>query len=191
MRAFTLIELLVVLVVVGLLVGLTLPAFTQIAKSNSVVLAGRLVEDQMTLARQEATTVNRDMEVRFIQTQADPDLPGGYRALQVWKVDHEEGTAVAFSRLVTLPDGIAIDDRAALSPILGSDGVVQGSASFGRYGNRSYTGFRIRPNGRLLSSITPANNFVTIAAQTDQALPPVNFYTIRINPITGRTKVYR
>jgi prepilin-type N-terminal cleavage/methylation domain-containing protein len=63
-RGFTLIELLAVLVIVGLVIGFTIPAITNLSRSTALPGAIRLVANEASLARQYAITHRVNAELR-------------------------------------------------------------------------------------------------------------------------------
>jgi hypothetical protein len=79
-----------------------------------------------------------------------------------------------------------------LSPLLSADGTA-GSTNFGALGLCDYKGFRIRSGGALSSVDVTDNidNFLTVQAAKDTAERPVNYYTIRVNPLTRRITTHR
>ena len=186
--AFSLIELLVVIAIFAILATLTLPAIGSINQAGGINRAGAILGDQIVLARQEAVSKNRDIEVRIIDVD-DPITPG-YRAIQLWRVDESGTTKTPFGKIQKLPDGIVIASN-SLSPLLSADTNVSNTTNFGGLGNRPYLGFRIRSSGGLPSDITTDNNFLTVQLAKDTGLPPKNFYTVRVNPITGRVTIHR
>jgi prepilin-type N-terminal cleavage/methylation domain-containing protein len=64
-NGFTLIEMLVVLVIVGIMVGLAIPAVTNLMKSGGVSAASRHVSSTLSLARQYAITHRTKTRVIF------------------------------------------------------------------------------------------------------------------------------
>jgi uncharacterized protein (TIGR02596 family) len=167
---------------------LTLPAINNIGQAGGINRAGQLLGDQLVLARQEAASKNRDVEVRMIHVN-DPLWPG-YRALQLWQLDETGILATPLGRIQKLPDSTVIASN-ALSPLLTADVGVSGTTNFGGLGNRPYKGFRIRSSGSLPSAVTTNNNFLTVQLAKDTGIPPQNYYTVRINPITGRVTIHR
>jgi len=181
-RAFSLIELLVVVAIFALLATLAVPALSSIRGAGNISRGGQTLADLIILARQEASTKNRDVEVRFI------DVPGddpGFRAAQLWLIAETGPTRIG--RIERLPDRIIISSNMALSPLLGSDNL--GTTNFGAMGVRGYRGFRVRAGGSLDASVTTTNNFLTVHSANDSNIPPENFYAVRVNPITGRVTV--
>lgn len=190
MKAFSIIELLVVVAILAIMVTLSVPAISSITQGNGVSRAGQTIGDMIILGRQEAVAKNRDVEVRIVEVPSSQSGGGELAAIQLWELT--ESTAKPLSKVGRLPDGIAVSAKSALSPLLKSDNsVASGSTNFGSLGDCAYFGFKIRANGMLSSSVTMDNNFLTICATSDTQSPPANYYTIRVNPVTGRVNIYR
>lgn len=189
MKAFSLIELLIVIAIMAILVSLSVPAMNSIARGSNITRAGQMVGDMVILGRQEAVAKNRDIEVRIIEVSPAPGVAGGLVAVQLWELS--DASAKPVSRINRLPEGAAISSNTALSPLLKADVSVGNTTNFGSLGNRPYLGFKIRANGKLSSSVGMNNNFLTVSATSDASAPPENYYTIRVNPVTGRVNIYR
>lgn len=97
-RAFSLLELIVVILIIGIIAAYAVPAASTILRGSQVTQASQIVTDQFSLARQQALTRNRMVEVRLIR-YADPEVPGevgadgtpdpskgAYRAIQVLEI---------------------------------------------------------------------------------------------------------
>jgi uncharacterized protein (TIGR02596 family) len=184
--AFSLVELLVVLALVAILAVLTLPAVGGIHRANSVNHGGQLLSDSLVAARQEASTKNRDVELRMIQAGTPPE----FRAFQTWLSD-DRGVMRPSGKIVALPEGSLISADTQLSPLLSANVDLAGVTNFASLGSRPYVALRIRAGGLPDPGVTQSNNFLTVRALTDVSVPPVNFYTVRIDPSTGRVTIHR
>lgn len=180
-----------VIAIFALMATLTLPAISSINQAGGINRAGQILGDQIILARQEATSKNRDIEVRIINVSKgnDPMWPG-YRAIQLWLVDESGTPQGPLGKIQKLPESIIIASN-TLSPLLTADTNVSGTTNFGALGSCAYGGFRVRASGSLPSAVTPANNFLTVQLARDTDIPPKNYYTVRVNPITGRVTIHR
>ncbi len=187
-RGFTLIELLLVMSLVGILSSFVLPSIISISHGANLNAAGQMVADQLALARQEAVSKNRDMEVRFYRL-ADGGA-ASWRALQLLRIE-QSGTGaitVASSRLCTLPKGIEIADD-TLSPLISSSS-RSGTAALPAQGSVAYRAFRFRADGSL-EATAGNHHYLTLVSAADSANPPANYYTIQISPLTGKVSVFR
>src|ERR1700733_3301654 len=101
-NGFTLIELLVVLVIAGILIGLAIPAVTNLMSSGGVSAASREVANTLGLARQVAitqrtyarvvfpydtTAIRPDMQYRTyaVMTNRNNAVAGGWTYLTKWE----------------------------------------------------------------------------------------------------------
>jgi uncharacterized protein (TIGR02596 family) len=188
--AFSLVEMLVVVAIMALLLVMAVPSFVSVYRARQLHQAGQILADQIMLARQEASTKSRDIEVRIV------DLPTGttshWRGIQLW-IANDKGTMVPMGQLHQFSEAVIIAPSAVLSPLLTADEEREGTARFGAAGDRKWVGFRLRPSIAMDQAIVnPTNNFLTVAMATDvDQLPPANFHTIRINPVTGRVTHHR
>lgn len=184
--AFSLVELLIVVAIILLLAAVSIPAFNSIAVGSNLNRAGQLAGDQIAMARQMAVTRNREVQVRFYQLTNG--LTAGWRAMQVWRIEQTANGSsnVAASRVAIFPEGIILDSTR--SPLLGADANVTGTVSLPAYGSVSYSGFRFRANGATDASVTVTNNYVTLRQASGASS---NYYTVQVNPITGKTTIFR
>lgn len=190
-RAFSLVEMLVVLAIIGILAVLAIPAFNSISRADAITRGGFFVADQIALARQLASAQNRVVEVRFIDLP-DSDGVEGFRAVQLFLADEAGQNFEPLDRLQRLPTAVQIADSTTLSPLLEAGGVV-GTGTFGGLTGRRYRGIRMLPNGSIDGSVNMQSNFVTIlfSASEDGSNLPENFFSVRVNPVTGRVTHYR
>jgi uncharacterized protein (TIGR02596 family) len=112
-RAFSLIELLVVIAIIAIITSFAIPAATTIIRGSQLTQASQVLSDQISLARQQALSRNRQIEVRFCRF-GDPEIPGekasdptsgAYRSIQVFEIA-ESGAAVPLNKLQRLPSAV-------------------------------------------------------------------------------------
>ena len=187
--AFSLVELLVVVGIVAIMLALVIPAFTQIRVAGSLTQGGRVLADQIALARQEASTQNRDIEVRIVDIRAPTGGSAVYGAVQLWM--RGEPATGPIARIEQLPDRVIVSSDTKLSPLLYTSATLSGTDAFGGLGTRAYIGFRIRADGTLDAPISLANNFLTLQSANDTKKLPDNYFTVRVNPVTGQVTIHR
>jgi len=187
--AFSLIELLAVMAVVAIIIAISLPAFTSLTSGSNLNRAGQMVGDQIALARQEAVARNRDVQVTFYNLTNGTTK--GWRGMRILRVDQTQNGTVTnvATRLVQIPDGIVISADPATSPLLSAG--TTGTTNLPGYGTVEYSSFRFRANGSMESGFGATNNSLTLQNASAQGNPPSNYYTIQVNPLTGKVSVYR
>jgi len=187
-RAFTLVELLAVMTVMLVMMTLVVPSFTTVIKGTNLERAGSITADHLALARQEAVSMNRDVQVRFFgRTAGGSSTVWG---LQLWRVERDNtGSRIKpISRIVWFPEQVIVNMSKDFSPLLASADIAS-TLDLAGYGSVNYWGIRIRANGTLDSSTNLT--FITIQDAHDSTSEPKNFYTVYINPITARVTTYR
>jgi uncharacterized protein (TIGR02596 family) len=189
-RGFSLIELLVVVAIIGILAVAAISAFGSIQRASSVNRAGQLLSDTLISARQEASSRNRDVQLRIIEVDRKNGDPPAYAAFQTWMAD-ETGVMKPLGKVVSLPESVLIASDDKLSPLLGANPALSGTTTFGSLGSCNFEALRIRAGGLPDPGITKANNFLTVRGVTDTASPPQNYYTVRVDPATGHVNIYR
>lgn len=186
-RAFSLIELLVVMALIAIFSSMAVVAFSGIQRSSGLTRAGSALADTIALARQQAASRNRLVELRII------GLPGAaspsYTAFQLYTTGTNGMLTAPASKIERFPNGIEVADESALSPLLSSTNGTLTNSPLGA--NLPWKGLTFRPDGTLGGSVSGTNNFITLRHFSDTASPPKNYFTIRVNPINGRITTHR
>ncbi len=198
--AFSLIELLVVMAIIVILMAAAVPALNSVLEGGRLTQATTLIVNQFTLAKQNATTENKNITLRVIRK----DTSSPYDRIQLVRLD-SAGNATPMLRVATLPTQTAIASDPSLSSIMGiaesaadptKDPSIPGLETSYRY-----VQFTFRPRGSLETFRTPDNLglniednwFATVvfARHASDSSPPANFATIQIDPVNGGVQVYR
>jgi prepilin-type N-terminal cleavage/methylation domain-containing protein len=132
--AFSLVELLVVVGIIALLAAIVLPAVGSLGGAYSLTRQGQLVHDQIVLARQMATSRNRNIEVLLTETNS-------HWSVQLWQIDTDGGPPTAIGKRMPFAENVMMDT--SRSPLLTNE-------------------LRFHPNGRLAGQIDNSNNFLTL-----------------------------
>ena len=195
-RAFSLVELLIVVAIVGILMGLAIPAFTSVAQNTALMRGGDDVANMVVQAAQEARTRNRNVEVRFIKMPSPEGDPDAFRAVQLWAQNIDGGDMTAGQRLVLLPNGIELSETDLSPPLESTAGTMSVRGT-----NRQYAALVFRANGEVwkkgsgstLAKLDSTNSMLTVVLKRDaeQTNLPANFFSIYINPQTGASRVFR
>ncbi len=219
--AFTLIETLVVVSIIVLILAMSAPSLMQSMNASKLSSAGDSVVGFFGEAQQMAMSQNLPVEVRFFKYKTPLNEVVNFRAYQMFKVTTPPatggGTAVTeviqpVGTMVRFPTGIVLLDNTTLSPALtgssitdripGGDGTYSGVQGAEYCALRFMTDGSCRQVGVTTSGIaalvyqTLPTSFVTlIGEQGDQVITaatlPKNFYTIQVDPFTGKTRTYR
>ncbi len=210
--AFSLVELLVVMAVILIILAFTVPAFQSIGGSTNLTTGASIITDHLELARQTALTKNQVVEVRFYKIPAEGNPELAYRAIQLysysepWRdasgkfVTDENQLAVAITKLQRLPLGIVISDEQKYSTLININsntrpektGLVPGITD-----PVNYRYFRFGPSGSTDLNPNGAKAdewFLTVKpemAPAESDRPASNFITAMLDPVSGRTRIYR
>jgi len=208
--AFTLIELLVVILIIAIIAAFAVPAVTGVIRGSAITQSSQILTDQFSLARQQALSRNRAIEVRLYQF-ADPEVPGEavatattwqYRAFQMFEVV-ESGAAVPLANVERLAGAAIINPSATFSSLIAGTGQTarvpvatrDPGLPRGIGHNYKYVSFRFLPDGSTnLSPTFAAGWFLTVHNLSDKAVgtvPPPNFFTLQLDPVSGATKSFR
>lgn len=205
LRGFTLVELLVVMGIVVVLLGLATAALVPALSASKLNTAGSMLSDQFNLARQHAISQNTSVELRFYRLPSAGSSGPQFRAVRAMAVDKIDPTKVVpITKLQTLPEPILITDNTKLSTLLDHanaafSGITASQETLpGQAAPVDYVSFAFNPDGGTsLKPVSPpdGNWFLTIFSETgakDAATGlPDNYYTIQIEPVTGRARTYR
>lgn len=192
---FSLTELLVVIAIMALLVGLSMPAIGARLRASHLSGAAQEVVDQLNFARQTALSRNLPVEVRFYKLPGYNDSPGSppaiYRAMQSFLHDDTNVVPLTKSRFFTSP--VICSSNPVESPLLGAPITTEIPAvtAIPNYGNNyAYRSFFFKPSGA--TSRQDTNLFLTLVMENDRPLSEgANFFTIQIDPVTGRPRTFR
>lgn len=191
-RAFSLVELLVVVAILVLLLTLIAPAFNSALRGGAITRSGQTLSDQIAFARQAAIARNQTVTLRILKMPGEGvEHEPRYRGIQA-VAQQDDGTLKSLSRVVKLEAGNEISDTAGLSSIIAKPS-VSGNADING-ANVPYVGFRFRPDGAADLDLTSTDGWYltvvdSLKASTDAV--PQNFFTVRLDPFTGQTRVFR
>jgi uncharacterized protein (TIGR02596 family) len=213
-QAFSLIELVIVISVIVIIAAFTIPAMNTILKGSQMSQGAGILVGQLNIARQQALSRNRQIEVRFYR-YADPEVPGEdvtkpesgrYRAMQLFQI-MPNGIALPIDKVQTLPGSVVfsqstteglsslLDEPTASKPKKpGIDDRAAPRLPRGVDLNYEYLSFKFMQDGG--TDRTPTKTwFVTIIGLNDRlesaTKPPPNFFTVQVDPVSGVTKTYR
>lgn len=198
-KAFSVLEVTAVVAIISILTALTVPSFSSITKSYSIGNAGQEVRNTIALARQEATSRNRPVEIRFCRlTSADKVR---YVQLVVYEPN---GALRMLSRAVKLPENVYVDLDSTRSSLFNNTNAAQGAAGSAFTSNQNNSvvlaqagvnyelfSFFIRPDG---TSNLPwsAGSFPSITLRGDQSSnAPENYATVQMDPSNCRATLLR
>lgn len=193
-RAFTLLELLAVMAIIIILAALIVPSVTSINGGQNLENAGKIVSDQLNLARQQAITQNRVIEFRLykFKDQQDGSSSAEIRAMQAFAVQ-ADGTKQPVSKIIYLSPGSLVSEQAQMTSLVSlTETTPSASDPLISRANGSYTyrSFNFSPNGSTDLTYTQ-KQFLTVRRRTDVGNPPKNYYTVLIEPTTGRIQTFR
>ena len=195
-QGFSLIELLVVIAILSILTLISVPAFQQITRAASLNSASQVLADHFSLARQNALTRNRVIEVRLYQFRTSEATQSSYCALQLFQYLEQEDRYQAITPIAYLPNATKLLDDSGKTSLLNISGqpITPTTTDLKIPGvgtSYKYLAFRFKPDGQ--TNLDPGENwFVTVVSSlTPDSELPKNFTTVQIDPVTGNVRLYR
>ncbi|NJK91392.1 MAG: Verru_Chthon cassette protein D [Blastochloris sp.] len=199
-RGFSLVELLVILGILGLLVGVSIPALTSLSKGADLGSAGKSVTGQLELARQTATARNLWIELRIYETM-NRSGKKFYNSLALFSVGEDEdgdGQPDEFrpeGRVVGLPRGVVFMPSGEYSTLI-SEAPQSGQASIPSTRDANYVAFRFKPDGSVSLEAKPISGSswtLTLVAEKDveASVLPADYVRISLSPQIGTTQLSR
>ncbi len=196
-RAFSLIEILVVMVIIVLLLGISIPAIKGMTGSNSIAASGNMIAAFLDLARQDAISKNKVIEVRFYDCVSDGRLKN-FCAFQLFEID-PSGAATPQCKVQILPSTVIIARDKSLSTLLDSsrtkiwtevDPMVKIPNIGTSYDCRA---IRFRPNGSTNLSADQKWHLTVIDGKDNftSTKYPKNFSCVWVEPVMGSVQVLR
>lgn len=196
-RGFSLVELVVVVAIVTALVVLAAPYTLSAIRSASLTSAGDTMNQTLSQAQQRALTENRPVGVDFYFYPKDGI--SACHAVQVVTYDPVTNTATPLEAPVFWQNGRAVLLNGALSPLFSGTFAPSdtGTASMKPFSTLGATFKRVLfyPDGSTALRTPLGQSYVTLISvgdyKQDIKTAPANYYTIQIDPVTGRTRAYR
>lgn len=196
--AFSLVEMLVVIAIMVILMAIVIPASSSLMGGMNISSSAAMVNDELNFARQTALSRNRDVEVRFYKLGTKFDANDkkfrGFRSFLIEGVDSSSWKPL--SRVKKLSEPVIISSDATYSSLLdtgGGNGLVQSNENLPGSGNVDYVSFLFRANGD--TSLKPVTKKWFLTLYSEKAVNnsglPANYFTVQVDPVTGRTRSYR
>jgi uncharacterized protein (TIGR02596 family) len=182
---FTVLEVVLALVIAAILICLSVAGYTRFIEATAIDGAAQMVNDVLTEARQDAVTQNKTVEVRLYAASGG----NAYDALQLHWVD-SDGTMPAAAPAVILPHAAVIDATPAHLTVATTHPDAPAADPADPRFNAQTLCFHFLPDG---STDLAAEGMVTVRAATQSNAEkfPANWACLQIDPLTGRTQVYR
>lgn len=211
---FSLIEMLIVLGVVGLLLAFAAPNLFSLINASTLTGEGTLLENQLTLAQQEAMARSADVEVRFfkLSDESAAQVEEAFRGYQLFQYD-ATGKMVPISSFFRIRPPAVIHERLSTlvqenmnverkqrkfgfdSPRAGT--VEAPSGKGGSMQTTEYVAFRFRPDGSTDLPVRAGEDndtwYVTLVQGegASSSRTPDNFVCIQVNPYNGQIAQFR
>ena len=211
---FTLVELIVVILIIGILIGLSVPSISTMSGSKMGTSA-RSVSSMLNVARSEA--ISKNTAVRFgVVTYCSQFPEYAYHRYGLWTWDKQDREFKATTELMELPEGFIFEPSAPEYLINAEYAQRDPSAVRGTYflndsesefsieigeGTATVRFLEFRPSGR--TRITAENMRRVLLVMTEGEVgeggavsyktgeDPTNWAVFDVDQVTGRAKIHR
>jgi uncharacterized protein (TIGR02596 family) len=197
LHGFTLVEMVVVVAIAALIFTFATPYTLSAIQAASLSSAGDSLLHKLSLAQQRAVTQNKPVGVDLYFY--DKDGIKGCHAMQLISWEPTTGVATPLEPPAYWSEGRAILVDGELSPMFTGKLAVTdtGAVIQPPFKDLEATFKRIifYPNGSTSLRVPLRNAYVTLVSiqnyQEEMSAPPPNYYTVQIDPVTGRARSYR
>lgn len=192
---YSLVEMVVVSGIVVLLFSLAAPSVLDLLKSMRMSHAASMVQECLTQGQAMATSLNRDVEVRFYRTGGalfSGETSG--HGIQLFKIGEVSNLKERMVQMlpVGVEERLPVSVQISLNDAFTSLWKLPAKVEEGQNGIREYVAFRYRPDG---STDLPEDqkwslSLVPHPADVSSSLP-ANFAVFMIDPVTGHISSFR
>jgi uncharacterized protein (TIGR02596 family) len=200
-HAFTLIEMITVITIVAALMVIATPYLVGTIQANRLTSAGESLMFRIARLQQIVATTGKSAELRFYKFEHEGVM--GYHAYQLYAHSEATGELTALENPVYLKgDNIGFVEG-TLSPLLdpAAHGTTTGAwprpAEDEPFKSMAaeYVRVAFYPDGSTSLTVPLRTSYLTLAGDNDitegASAAPSNYYTIQLDPVTGRAKSYR
>lgn len=194
---FSLVELLVVVAIVTMLIAAATPYTLAAMQSANLTSAGDTLMQKLAMAQQRALTENRPVGLDFYHYNLDEVK--GCHAIQMISYDPATNKATQLEPPVYWSKQSVVLVEGALSPMFSTNqtAATTGQATMNPFQSLGATFNRIifYPNGSTSLRVPLRTAYLTLVPTKSYApnlaAAPPNYYTVQIDPVTGRGHSYR
>jgi uncharacterized protein (TIGR02596 family) len=174
-----------------ILVSIGIAGYTRLIDSATIDAGAQQMNDLLTEARQDAINQNTAVEVRLYQAAAVTGRPIAYGVVQLRWIK-SDGTTPPAGRPFFLPQAAVIDATSVHSSLVTTNTEVPTADPTDLRINPLTRAFHFLPSGST-DLATTGKWLLTLraASQSDPAHFPANWACVEVDPVTGRTQIYR
>lgn len=194
---FSLVEMLVVVALVTMLLAVATPYTLSVMQSSNLTSAGDTLMQKIALAQQRSLTTSRPIGLDFYYYPQEGI--NACHAIQMISYDPATNLAKQLEPPVYLNDMHVVLAPGALSPMfsIGQTATSSGKATLNPFKALNATFYRVifYPNGSTSLNVPLRTAYLTLIStknyQPTMSKPPADYYTVQIDPVTGRGHSYR
>lgn len=194
---FSLVEMVIVIAIVTMLIAVATPYTLAALQSANLTSAGDTLMQKLAAAQQRALTENRPIGLDFYHYTHD-DIKGCH-AIQMITYNPATNQATPLEPPVYWSKQSVVLVEGALSPMFSTSQTAAstGQATQNPFQTLGATFHRVifYPNGSTSLRVPLRTAYLTLIStksyQADLSTAPPNYYTVQIDPVTGRGHSYR
>lgn len=194
---FSLVELVIVIAIVTMLIAVATPYTLAAMQSANLTSAGDTLMQKLAMAQQRSLTENRPVGLDFYYYTVDNVK--GCHAIQMISYNPATNQATQLEPPVYWTKQSVVLVEGALSPMFSTNQTATstGPAAQNPFQSLGATFYRVifYPNGTTSLRVPLRTAYLTLiptkSYKPDISTAPPNYYTVQIDPVTGRGHSYR